>query len=235
MLSIFIFFFLHISLKDTRDLYILSFPIILFGDIIGILGKLKSSFGGGKGDIDSKIDSAFSNPGSSPKLVQQASPSSVSERVLAGHRKFGEQFQSRPAPSESDYGRFSDPESEFGSNPLDLNADIDAREPPRAPEPLQVRSDIAGNRAIRDGETVRRDAFEPKREDTPERYGLEIPRARPTLFPGQNTNIPEKTDYTPEKAVSGSLEQRLIDELEDIRAQNNEILRRIQRLEAKIR
>ncbi|VVB60163.1 Uncharacterised protein [uncultured archaeon] len=165
--------------------------------------------------------------------MQPASPSSVSERVLAGHRKFGEQFQSRPASSESDYGRFSDSDSEFGANPLDLNADTDTREPPRAPEPLQMRSDSSINQA-RDGVTVRRDAFEPKTREQPRNFGQETVN-KPVGFPDANTNIPEKTDYTPGKPVSGSLEQRLIDELEDVRAQNNEILRRIQRLETKIR
>lgn len=209
---------------------------------IGILSKLKSSFGGSGGqnlnDIDSKIDTAFlrSSPFEKPAQTS-AARSSISERVLAGQDKFSSQFNQKPAfqtsaPSSQfgqsdDFGRFGDPDNEFKANPLDFNDDLDRAESPKPPEPLQIRRDVPGQQGS--------EQASPSSSFSSPAGGLAV--NRPVGFPDSNSSTPERlTD-----SVSGQgnkysyVEKRLFDEIEDIRAQNNEILRRIQRMESKIR
>ncbi len=207
---------------------------------------MKSTFGGigGSGDIDSKIDSAFSRSSPFAKSHQEgASKSSISERVLAGHEKFGDQFSQRSAPHiqsssssqfgrNEEFGRFGDPDAEFKSNPLEFNDDLDRMEPPKAPPPLQIRRDVPEQQRIAQGTSpppTTQNKWGPQ-------TGLETVN-RPVGFPDSNSSIPER----PTESFSGQsreltyTEKRLFDEIEDIKAQNNEILRRMQRIEAKIR
>lgn len=209
---------------------------------IGILSKLKSSFGGsgGQNDIDSKIDSAFlrSSPFAKPAQTS-AARSSVSERVLAGQDKFSSQFNQKPAfqtaaPSSSqfgqsdDVGRFGDPDNEFKANPLDFNDDLDRVEPPKPPPPLQIRRDVPGQQGSAQASPPSSFSFPAGSLDA---------ENRPAGFPDSNSSTSERLN----DSVSGQgnkysyVEKRLFDEIEDIRAQNNEILRRIQRMESKIR
>lgn len=227
-----------------RDLYILQIPIvnIIIGDFIGILSKLKFSFGGsgGQNDIDSKIDTAFSRSSPFTKPAQPSAPrSSVSERVLAGQDKFGSQFNQRPpvqapAPSSSafgqreDFGRFGDPDEDFKANPLDFNDDLDRMEPPKSPPPLQIRRDVPGQQ----GSGLNTQSF----TSSPQASSLQDMN-RPVGFPDSGSNIPERSiDSAANQGRELTYnEKRIFDEIEDIRAQNNEILRRIQRMESKLR
>ncbi len=191
--------------------------------LIGLLGKLKSSFG--NSSIDSKIDTAFAHNPANLNVPK----SSVSERVLEGHKKFGDQFQDTPASppasyerqfgqaSESNYGRFAEPDTPTNPNPIDFNDNLDMAEPPQTPPPLQIRRDAP--------------EFQQK-SPSPVASSLQAVK-KPLEFPSANTNIPETVrDYS---KSAPSIEQRMIDEMEDIKAQNNEILRRLQRLEARMR
>lgn len=60
---------------------------------------------------------------------------------------------------------------------------------------------------------------------------------KPVGFPDSNSNIPERAiDSSPNQGRELTYtEKRLFDEIEDVKAQNNEILRRIQRLESRLR
>ncbi|MBU4299640.1 MAG: hypothetical protein ABIF85_01845 [Nanoarchaeota archaeon] len=160
----------------------------------------------------------------------------MSERVLAGQEKFGNQFNQRhvtqaPAPSTAqfgrtdEFGRFGDPDTEFNANPLDFNDDLDRMEPPRPPPPLQVRQDAFGQQETSSNMPPPSQASSFQNMNTP------------VGFPDLNSNIPERAV---DSAINSSreltyTEKRLFDEIEDIRAQNNEILRRIQRMESKLR
>jgi|GEM_PF-2037744 len=215
------------------------------GDTIGILSKLKSSFGGSgsRDDIDSKIDTAFSRSSSPFANSSQTSAarSSVSERVLAGQDKFGSQFNQRPAsqvsaPSSSafgrndDFGRFGDPDSEFKGNPLDFNDDLDRMEPPKPPPPLQIRRDMPGQQGSGLNNPM------PPYNSSPQVSSLQDMNKN-VGFPDSGSNIPERSVDSPtsQGRELTYTEKRLFDEIEDIRAQNNEILRRIQRMESKLR
>lgn len=186
--------------------------------LIGLLGKLKSSFG--SSSIDTKIDTAFArNP-----AQLNVPKSSVSERVLEGHKKFGDQFSAQPSSYEShfqqetnDYGRFAEPDEQFAADPLNLNDNPDRRPPPQTPPPLQIR----------------RDAPELQQKPASGIASSLQAAKKPLEFPSANTNIPEAVRDYPSGA--SAMDQRMIDEIEDIKAQNNEILRRLQRLEARVR
>ena len=162
--------------------------------------------------------------------------------MLVGHERFGQQFgQNTPfrasvEPSNQDFGvssgedlgRFGDPDAGFGANPIDSNEDLNRQEPPKMPPPLQINREAPEMQQFQD-ETVS--------PTSPNKYGVQSAR-RQFEFPNPGTNAPAKvTDYPSSsgKTASGPIEQRLIDEIEDIKAQNNEILRRLQRLEAKMR
>lgn len=203
---------------------------------------MKSTFGGigGSGDIDSKIDSAFSRSSPFAKSHQEgASKSSISERVLAGHEKFGNQFSQRSAPQiqssssqsgrSEEFGRFGDPDAEFKSNPLEFNDDLDRMEPPKPPPPLQIRRDVSGQQGIGSNNP-------PSFTSSPQASSLQDMN-KPVGFPDSSSNVPEQSidSATNQGRELTYTEKRIFDEIEDIRAQNNEILRRIQRMESKLR
>lgn len=231
---------------EASAIYIYSnFQSNDIGDIIGILGKLKSTLGGirGSGDIDSKIDSAFSRSSPFARSPQEgASKSSMSERVLAGHEKFNDQFSQRNSAAQSapsgqfgrteEFGRFGDPDAEFRSNPLEFNDDLDRMEAPKSPPPLQIRRNAPESQGI--ASSLQQ---QPANRWSPQSQANIEAVNRPVGFPDSNSNIPERQteSFSGQSRELTYTEKRLFDEIEDIKAQNNEILRRLQRIEAKIR
>jgi len=174
---------------------------------IELMSKLKSAFNRG-GGIDEKIDSAFSSSSQAAAAKQ-----SFSERVLDSHQKFGSQFQTaqnNPAPKK--FGE-SSPRST-------VNEDLGRFDPEFVPE-----------RHLDDfDETKNIENF--KRTELPPASPRDV--ARPVI----RDDLHELATATPRRNVglSGSGElSRVIEELEDIRAQNGEILRKIQRIEEKLR
>jgi len=173
------------------------------------MSKLKSVFARGEG-IDEKIDSAFSPSGSSPAKT------SFSERVLDSQQKFGNQFNGASAPKK--FGESSPSQSAFSGSRS--NDDFGRFDP-----------DFVSDKHL---------------DDFDETKNIEnFKRAEPTPMPSKLAAKPvareefhELATATPRRNVApsgpGDL-TRVIEELEDVRAQNGEILRRIQRIEEKLR
>lgn len=188
---------------------------------MGILEKLKSKIGGGS-DIDSKIDSAFSKPrdfqnSGFGQSAGAGSASSVSERVLEGQRKFGEQFRARANPepatqfssnSPADFGRFSEDGINQNISPA---SQIDDDE--RILENLGAQKSQFLKHNDARGFSERRDMH-----DSPA--------------------LTKQAEYRPATYIGGSNSGnngRIFEELEDLRVQNEEILRRLKRIEEKLR
>ena len=138
-----------------------------------------------------------------------------------------------------DFGRFGDSEEELTANPLDFNDDLGRAELPKTPPPLQIRRDMVGQQGIGQNTPISNSPYasaQSQAYSSPQASSLQN-IGKSVGFPESNSNISDRVaDAVPNQGRDSTYtEKRLFDEIEDIRAQNNEILRRIQRLESKIR
>lgn len=147
-----------------------------------------------------------------------------------------------PAPSAAqfgqteNFGRFGDPDEEFNANSLDFNDNPDTLDPPKPPPPLQIRRDMVEQQGL--GSANLTPSVQSSPYSSPQASSIQNMN-KPVGFPDSGSNIPERPINSAlnqgKESESAYNEKRLFDEIEDIKAQNNEILRRIQRMEAKLR
>lgn len=180
------------------------------------MSKLKSVFNKGP-SVDEEIDSAFS-------AKRGSAQQSFSERVLQSQQKFSNQFQGSSRPAEpipasaaksTDFGRF-DPD--FAP---DTHLDPTFDETKNIEDFRRAEAPSAGRGNLQ-----------------PEQRGdlRELATATPRRDYGQTEQSAALTQQRRGAAtMAGGDAGRVIEELEDIKAQNSEILRRIQRIEEKLR